>query len=123
LNLESDEKQKTRAYDMIFKKLKPVFQEYNKNIFTFEDIPKLIEHSFKPKAIKIVEAHNNNEFGDDLIDNIESSEFESLIKIVLDLNLHMVLNDPPITLDLVQSSTRTEKTSIIERFEFQMYMK
>ena len=35
----------------------------------------------------------------------------------------MVLNDPPITLDLTSWEERKQKLGILDRFEFQMYVK
>ena len=43
----------------------------------------------------------DSEFLDDFEENVRSDEFTVFIKVVIELNLHMVLNDPPITLDLV----------------------
>jgi len=43
----------------------------------------------------------DTEFIDDFEENVRSDEFTVFIKVVIELNLHMVLNDPPITLDLV----------------------
>ena len=43
----------------------------------------------------------DTEFVDDFEENVRSDEFTVFIKVVIELNLHMVLNDPPITLDLV----------------------
>jgi hypothetical protein len=42
----------------------------------------------------------DSEFLDDFEENVRSDEFTVFIKVVIELNLHMVLNDPPITLDL-----------------------
>lgn len=124
LNLKYDDPKRQAALeDVIYKKLKPVFQEHNKSIFTFDDISTLIEQEYKPKAVEIVEAHNEGEFIDDLEENLSSSEFETFFKVVIDLNLHMVLNDPPITLDLVTRDQRAQLTDLLTRFDFFMFFK
>lgn len=108
---------------MLYKKLKPVFQEHNKSIFTFENIAELIEEKYKPTAIEVVQSHNDGELIDDLNDNISSPEFESFFKVVIELNLHMVLNDPPITLNLLSAKERANKEDFFEKFEFSMFTK
>ena len=46
--------------------------------------------------MRLIEEANDGEFMDDFEDNIGSDEFVSFVQIVMDLTLHMVLNDPPI---------------------------
>ena len=57
----------------------------------------MIENSYKPLIKPIIE---NSEYLDDFEENVGSDEFTIFIKVLIELNLHMVLNDPPITLDL-----------------------
>ena len=70
-----------------------------------------------------MEAHNEGEFTDDLVENLSTSEFETFFKVVLDLNLHMVLNDPQITLDLVPHEQRAQQSDLLTRFDFFMFFK
>lgn len=60
---------------------------------------------------------------DDFEDDISTSDFKSFVRAVLKLTLHMVLNDPPILLNLEPWQTKQHKTSLIERLEFWMYSK
>ena len=71
----------------------------------------------------LIEAANDGEYLDDFEDNIGSDEFVNFVKIVMDLTLHMVLNDPPIKLELVPWETRKAKENVLEKFEFWMYSK
>ena len=57
--------------------------------------------------IALVEKANDGEFVDDFIDNISSDDFIDFFKSIVDLNLHMFLNDPPILMDLVPESLRS----------------
>ena len=54
---------------------------------------------------------------------MDSDEFLSFFKCVIDLNLHMVLNDPPIQVDLISWTDRSVKTDMLQKFEFQMFSK
>lgn len=110
-------------HDVLYKKLKPVFQEHNRSIFEFDDVAGLIEERYKPVAVQIVEAHNEGEFIDDLIDNISSPEFESFFKILIELHLHMVLNDPPIRMNLLDEQARRASGDFLDKFEFSMFSK
>ena len=52
LNLKYDDpKRQAGVEEVIYKKLKPIFQEHNKAIFTFEDTQTLIEQEYKPIAL------------------------------------------------------------------------
>ena len=68
----------------------------------FEDkaIFKIINEKFKPKVIDLVKDYNEGEFVDAFEENISSSDFIDFFKCIIELNLHMFLNEPPITLDL-----------------------
>jgi hypothetical protein len=46
---------------------------------------------------------------DDFIENVESNEFTDFFKTIIDLNLHMILNDPMITMNLVPWIERKDK--------------
>ena len=49
----------------------------------------------------------SDEFQDDFEDNIGSDEFNTFVTTLIDLNLHMILNDPPITLKVVGQKERS----------------
>ena len=71
----------------------------------------------------MIESVNDGEFVDDFEDNIGSEEFMNFVKIAVDLTIHMVLNDPPIKLELVPWESRKTKATVLEKFEFWMYSK
>ena len=60
---EGNEKHNDDVQQMLHKKMKPVFQEYNKRIFSFSDdeILELINGKFKPRVADIM-AYNEGEF-------------------------------------------------------------
>lgn len=57
----------------------------------------------------LVEETNEGEFVDDFMDNISSDEFVDFFKSIVDLSLHMFLNDPPILMDLTSVTERAKK--------------
>ncbi len=57
----------------------------------------------------LVEETNDGEFVDDFIENISSDDFVEFFKSIVDLSLHMFLNDPPILMDLTSVSERAKK--------------
>lgn len=56
-----------------------------------------------------MEETNDGEFVDDFIENISSDDFVEFFKSIVDLSLHMFLNDPPILMDLTSVSERAKK--------------
>jgi len=54
---------------------------------------------------------------------VKSDEFVVFIKVVIELNLHMVLNDPPINLDVIPLEKIQAETEYLKKFEFVMYQK
>lgn len=66
---------------------------------------------------------DETEFVDDFEDNVKSDEFIVFIKVVIELNLHMVLSDPSITLDVVPLDKFQAEPEFLKRFEFIMYQK
>ena len=63
--------------DLLYKKLKPIFQEYSNTIFKYEDIEDIINNQYKPRVIDIIACYNDNELHDDFEDNVNSPEFQS----------------------------------------------
>ena len=78
-------------------KLQSVFQEHSKTIFKFsdDDLNNLIDTVYKPRVQEVIDEHS-----DDFEDNVSADEFKTFLKTMVDLNLHMVLNDPPIMLSV-----------------------
>ena len=64
---------------------------------------------------------DETEFVDDFEDNVKSDEFIVFLKVVIELNLHMVLSDPSITLDVVPLDKFKAELEFLKRFEFIMY--
>ena len=83
----------------------------------------IIQDLYKPRAVVIIEAVEDGKYIDDLEDNITSNEFTSFFQVLIELNLHMVLNEPPIYLQLVPWETRSKQSTILTKYEFQMFTK
>ena len=75
-------------------------EQNNKTIFTFDDVTQIINDVFKPRCLPILTAYNDEYLGD-FEEMINSQEFIDFFNTILDLNLHMVLNDPPIEINLL----------------------
>ena len=88
---------------MLIKNLQSVFQEHNRDIFKF-DIDELIE-AYKQK-ISVDE-----DLQDDLEENVSTDDFQTFVQTVIELNLHMLLSDPQITIPWKYES---EKPSLVE---------
>lgn len=52
-----------------------------------------------------------------------SPDFINFFKAVMKLNLHMFLNDPPISVAAMSIKERKQKEGILEKFDFWMYSK
>lgn len=75
------------------------------------------------RVLPLVEQANDGEFVDDFVDNIGSDDFVDFFKSIVDLSLHMFLNDPPILMDLVTESERSKKSLHTEKFDFRLFLK
>ena len=92
--------------------------------FEEKAILKIINEQFKPKVIDLVQEYNEGELVEAFEENISSSDFIDFFKCIIELNLHMFLNEPPITLELQNDIEKYKsKFSIIEQFDFRMYQK
>lgn len=83
----------------------------------------IIDKKYKQAGLEILREYAKDDISADFEENISSQEFESFFKVVIELTLHMVLNEPQITLELIDSSVRLSKSQIIERYEFQRFSK
>ena len=102
---EGNQTHNKQMREMLHSKLKNVFQEQNQKIFDFssdEIIKSLITEEYKSRALSLIP----EDLIDDFEDNISSDDFVTFVKTVIDLNLHMILNDPPITVKLLTSKER-----------------
>jgi hypothetical protein len=59
------------------------------------------------------------------IDNIESTDFLRFLRAIIKLELHMVLNEPPIEMHLMPVNDRLGSSSkgFLDKFEFWMFNK
>ena len=73
--------------------------------------------------LPLVEETNEGEFVDDFIENISSDDFVDFFRSIVDLCLHMFLNDPPILMDLTSVTERGKKDGHIEKFDFRLFLK
>eukprot|EP00347_Sterkiella_histriomuscorum_P023932 403332886 len=104
-------------------KFQSIFQEYSLKVFYLSDaeIHKFVMDKYKPRCEGIISQRDGAE--DDFEDNISSPDFKRFVRAVMKLSLHMVLNDPPIMLNMECWDTRQHKTVLVEKFEFWMYNK
>ena len=56
-------------------------------------------------------------------DNVDSADFVRFIKAIIKLQLHMVLNDPPIQLSMLSCKERDQKQMLTEKYDFWMFNK
>jgi len=74
--------------------------------------------NFKPRCIDL--------FDDDVDmfeDNISTPDFIRFVQAIIKLQLHMVLNEPPIELSMLTKVDREKKIDLTEKFEFWMFNK
>ena len=64
-----------------------------------------------------------DEHVDDFEENVSCDEFVTFLRSAVELNLHMVLNDPPIQLAVEPWEKMKSKEDTLERFDFWMYQK
>jgi len=104
-------------------KFQSVFQEYSLCIFKLEDsqIEAIVSEKYLPRATALLGV--DEEAVEMLDDNAKSPDFSRFVRAAFKLNLHMFLNDPPISMGVQPHSQRVEKQSLIEQFEFWMYNK
>lgn len=76
---------------------------------------------YKPRCEGIVSTRDDAM--DEFEDNISTPDFKRFVRAVMKLSLHMVLNDPPILLNMECWESRKTKDILIEKFEFWMYNK
>lgn len=87
-----------------------MFQEYSLKIFQYSDeqIDAFLLQKYKPKCEEIVSFRDGAM--EEFEDNISTKDFKRFFRAIFKLNLHMVLNDPPIQLSMEPWSTRKTKT-------------
>jgi hypothetical protein len=56
-------------------------------------------------------------------DNISTPDFIRFVQAIIKLQLHMVLNDPPIELSMLTKIDREKKIDLTDKFEFWMFNK
>jgi len=64
-------------------------------------------NKYKPRCESIVAARDGA--ADDFEDNVGSPDFKRFVRAVLKLSLHMILNDPPILMNMDSQEIRAEK--------------
>lgn len=56
-------------------------------------------------------------------DNVETPDFVRFVQAIIKLQLHMVLNEPPIELSMLSCEERSSKKELVEKYEFWMFNK
>ncbi len=111
------------ARQVLENKFQSIFQEYSVSIFnqTDEQLQTLVQEQYRPRCELILTEREGAL--DELDDNINTPEFLSFLRAVFKLCLHMVLNDPPITLGLQSLEERQQKEALTDQFEFWQFSK
>ena len=109
--------------DMLSTKLQSVFKDYSTQIFSYktEQIKKVIESEYKPRCESILSG--DDDAMDMFEDNVGTPDFIRFVQAIVKLQLHMVLNDPPIELSMLCNEERDKKTELVEKYEFWMFNK
>ena len=74
---------------------------------TDDEIKDFVIKKYKPRCEGIVAERDGAE--DDFEDNISSPDFRRFVRAVFKLSLHMILNDPPIMMNMDSWNVRREK--------------
>ena len=120
-DVHSDEN--TKVTQMLQQKLQSVFKDQSTSIFDFstEQIKQFLADKYKPRCTPILE--EEDDAFDLFEDNVDTPDFIRFVQAIIKLQLHMVLNEPPIELSMLSCSERTQKDDLIGKFEFWMYNK
>ena len=110
---------------MLHKKLQSVFKDYSTQVFSYdtEQVKKFLNEKYKPRCQAILEADEDDEAMDLFEDNVDTPDFVRFVQAIVKLQLHMVLNDPPIELSMLSCAERQTKEDLLERYEFWMFNK
>lgn len=118
LNLDGCEEEDFKQ--MLEVKLQVVFKDYSTKIFKYseDELKKFIEITFKPRCIDLFDGDVEM-----FEDNISTPDFIRFVQAIIKLQLHMVLNDPPIELSMLTKVDREKKIDLTDKFEFWMFNK
>lgn len=119
-------KEAKEATDMLQQKLQSVFKDCSTQIFSFttEQLKEFIEAKYKPRCKAVLEEDEDNDEALDLFeDNVGTPDFIRFVQAIIKLQLHMVLNDPPIELSMLSIAERQAKPDLITKFDFWMFNK
>ena len=83
---------------------------------------------FKPKCLELLNANEESAEKVDMFEeNIDSPDFIRFLRAIVKLQLHMVLNEPPIEMSMQPVAQRLavgqNKSAFLECFEFWLYNK
>ena len=85
------------------KKLQGVFQDNSAKIFDFSEakLKQFTEEKFKPKCLELLKMNEQSAEKEDMfLENVDSPDFIRFVRAIVKLQLHMVLNEPPIEMML-----------------------
>lgn len=108
---------------MLETKLQSVFKDYSTLIFDFptEKIKEFLKSRYKPRCESVL--REDEEALELFEESVESSDFTRFVQAIIKLELHMVLNEPPIELSMLSCEERAKKAEKLDKFEFWMFNK
>ena len=121
-DLNSAPEETKQVLIMLEQKLQGVFKDYNTQIFEYsqDQIKDFIEKKYKPRCEPLLEDDDTRDMFEE---NVDSADFVRFIQAIVKLQLHMVLNDPPIQLSMQSCADRVAKAELTEKYDFWMFNK
>lgn len=100
-----------------------MFKDYSTQVFSFttEQIKQFIEADYKPRCESLLA--DDEDAADMFEDNVGTPDFIRFVQAIIKLQLHMVLNEPPIELSMLSCKQRDEKAELVQKYEFWMFNK
>lgn len=108
---------------MLETKLQSVFKDYSTQIFDYpvDKLKEVLKNVYKPRCESVLA--EDEEAMDLFEDNVDTADFIRFVQAIIKLELHMVLNEPPIELSMLSCDDRAKKLELLEKYEFWMFNK
>jgi hypothetical protein len=89
-------------------KLQSVFKDYSMQIFKYSEdqIKSFLEDKYRPRCMPLFEEADDEDGKEMFEDNVGTPDFVRFVQAIIKLQLHMVLNDPPIELSMLSKVER-----------------
>lgn len=119
----TDAKNEMIYLEQLGTKLSSIFKDHSQQIFTLsnEAISEFVSQKFRPNCCSLFEGGDELDLFDE---NISSDDFINFVRQVINLQLHMVLSDPPIEMVNLPISKATDQSiKDFEKYDYWMYNK